>query len=151
MGIKVKGKLYSPNNIWSYFIGNYRYYFWYGGYWSRKFGLIAKLRKKMIREHIKEQIAWRIKWMDQKCFWAGSCKMCGCQTTALQMANKSCDKPCYPPMMSKKEWKWFWKEYPLGGYLSKDGDIWRPDNEGRPVSRAITYNQLKDYVLKNSH
>lgn len=28
--------------------------------------------------------------------------MCGCHTTALQMANKSCDKPYYPPMMSKR-------------------------------------------------
>jgi hypothetical protein len=31
--------------------------------------------------------------------------MCGCSTTALQMCNKACDKPCYPSMLSRKEWK----------------------------------------------
>jgi hypothetical protein len=45
--------------------------------------------------------------MDQECFFAGQCKMCGCQTTALQMASKACDKPCYPTMMDKKEWHRF--------------------------------------------
>ena len=42
--------------------------------------------------------------MDTKCYTAGECKLCGCETTALQMANKQCDKPCYPPMMSKGKW-----------------------------------------------
>lgn len=28
----------------------------------------------------------------------------GCTTTALQMANKACDKPCYPRMLTRSEW-----------------------------------------------
>ena len=43
--------------------------------------------------------------MDQECYNAGECKICGCQTTALQMADKACDKPCYPEMLSRKNWK----------------------------------------------
>ena len=42
--------------------------------------------------------------MDKQCYNEGQCKMCGCQTTALQMANKACDKPCYPSMLSKSQW-----------------------------------------------
>ena len=42
--------------------------------------------------------------MDPQCLAQGSCKMCGCDTTALQMADKQCDKPCYPPMYDKKTW-----------------------------------------------
>ncbi len=58
----------------------------------------------MIRDHIKEQIDYRIEVMDRDCYNQGSCIICGCSTTALQMADKACDKPCYPPMMKKKEW-----------------------------------------------
>lgn len=42
--------------------------------------------------------------MDKECYNSGQCKICGCKTTALQLANKPCDKPCYPSMMSKKNW-----------------------------------------------
>lgn len=45
--------------------------------------------------------------MDRTCFYNGECKLCGCQTTALQMANKACKKPCYPEMMNKIEWTCF--------------------------------------------
>lgn len=61
----------------------------------------------LIRRHIYEQILWRISVMDKECYDNGACKICGCQTTALQMANKACPKPCYPEMMNKKEWKKF--------------------------------------------
>lgn len=60
-----------------------------------------------MRKHIREQIDWRIEVMDKECYNAGSCKMCGCETTALQMANKACDKPCYPKMMTQWEWDWY--------------------------------------------
>lgn len=93
------------NDIFAYLLGNYREYFYYGGWWSRKFAFIAWLRKRMIRKHIKEQIAWRITVMDIDCYSNGSCKICGCDTPALQMANKACDKPCYPKMMNKEQWK----------------------------------------------
>jgi len=57
-----------------------------------------------MRKHIREQIEFRIYIMDHECYEQGSCKLCGCPTTKLQMANKACDKPCYPEMYSKKEW-----------------------------------------------
>ena len=48
--------------------------------------------------------------MDPECYEEGYCKMCGCNTTALQMADKPCNKPCYPKMMGKKDWENFKKE-----------------------------------------
>ena len=51
--------------------------------------------------------------MDKQCYEEGQCKMCGCQTTALQMANKACDKPCYPSMMSKRDWKDTKDDFPM--------------------------------------
>lgn len=45
--------------------------------------------------------------MDKECYYSGSCKMCGCGTTELQMCDKACEGECYLPMMSKREWKWF--------------------------------------------
>lgn len=42
--------------------------------------------------------------MDKVCYKQGSCTMCGCRTTALQMANKACDKPCYPKMVDSYKW-----------------------------------------------
>lgn len=80
-------------NIFAYIQGNYRYKLFY----SPRF-------KFLMRLHIFEQIAIRIMSMDKKCYKDGQCRMCGCSTTALQMANKACDKPCYPPMMNKKNW-----------------------------------------------
>lgn len=81
-------KRYNIVNIYSYFIGNYRYKLYYSKY------------KFLIRKHILEQIEYRINSMDQECYNNGQCKICGCKTTALQMANKACDKPCYPKMMN---------------------------------------------------
>jgi len=63
-----------------------------------------------MRTHIVEQIQWRIAKMDVDCYTEGSCKLCGCETPALQMANKACDKPCYPEMMTKKEWQKYLKD-----------------------------------------
>ena len=59
--------------------------------------------------------------MERGCYTSGSCMLCGCSTTALQMARKSCDKPCYPPMMSRSKWKSF-----KGGLVLQDvkGIIW---------------------------
>lgn len=73
--------------------GNYRYKLYY----SKWFGWL-------MRNHIREQIDARIRSMDTVCLSQGSCKLCGCQTTHLQMANKACDKPCYPPMVDSYTW-----------------------------------------------
>ena len=80
-------------NVYSYIIGNYRYQLYYSKYFSW-----------LMRTFIKRQIAIRIKSMDEECFNNGQCKMCGCKTTALQMANKACNKPCYPSMLSRNKW-----------------------------------------------
>lgn len=80
-------------NIVAYITGNLRYQLYYSDF------------KFLIRKHIREQIDWRIEIMDKECFNNGSCTICGCSTTALQMANKACDKPCYPKMMNRRQWK----------------------------------------------
>ena len=79
-------------NIIAYIQGNLRYKLFYSNF------------AFLIRPHIREQIEVRINSMDPICYGNGECKMCGCQTTSLQMANKACDKPCYPRMLSRKEW-----------------------------------------------
>lgn len=59
--------------------------------------------------------------MDSTCYSQGSCKLCGCTTIALQCANKPCDAPCYPTMMSKSKWKYF-KEGK--GLFSDSNGLW---------------------------
>lgn len=85
-------------NIIAFIVGNIRYRLYYSKFLF------------LIRRHILEQIRFRIKVMDRECYVRGSCVMCGCTTTALQMANKMCDKPCYPPMMKKKIWNKFYSD-----------------------------------------
>lgn len=82
-------------NIIAYIQGNLRYKLFYSNF------------AFLIRPHIREQIQVRINSMDKQCYNEGQCKMCGCQTTALQMADKACDKPCYPEMMDKVTWNKF--------------------------------------------
>lgn len=108
----------SLSDIWHYLLGHYRYKLYYNRKQELKdhnalksklgFDILTNPPKHfLMRQHIYEQIIKRIQWMDRECFDQGSCKICGCGTTALQMANKSCDKPCYPPMMNKRDWKEF--------------------------------------------
>lgn len=80
-------------DICNYLLGNYRYKLYYN-----------ERLVFLMRDHIYEQIAFRISVMDRDCYHNGECKKCGCSTTALQMANKACGKPCYPAMMNKKRW-----------------------------------------------
>ena len=88
-------------NIIAYIQGNLRYKLYYS-----KFAFL-------IRPHIREQIEIRINSMDKQCYDEGQCKICGCQTTHLQMADKACDKPCYPNMLSKEQWYVINKNYPV--------------------------------------
>lgn len=80
-------------NIFYYLQGWLRYHLYYSRYFSW-----------LIPLHIHQQIDARINSMDKECYMSGSCKLCGCATTALQMANKACDKPCYPAMIKKEKW-----------------------------------------------
>ena len=88
--MKIKG--IEIKDMYAYIQGNIRYELFYSKF------------KWLLPKHIEEQIIYRINSMDIDCYNEGSCKMCGCKTTALQMANKACDKPCYPFMLSKKSW-----------------------------------------------
>lgn len=81
-------------NVISYIQGNIRYKLFYSKHW-----------RWLLCNHIEEQIEARIVSMNPQCYEQGSCVICGCTTTALQMANKACDKPCYPTMMSSLNWQ----------------------------------------------
>lgn len=94
MSSSIKELIKNVNNIYHYLLGNYRLKLFYSEY-----------GRYLIRKHILEQIEFRMKVMDRECWNKGECKMCGCETPALQMANKPCDKPCYPEMLSKTAWK----------------------------------------------
>lgn len=107
--MKVTAKV-NIKNVIAYIQGKLRYKLYY----TSNF-------KWLIRKHIREQIDTRIASMDRDCFNQGQCKMCGCETTALQMANKACDKPCYPKMLSKKQWK-ILKDNKI---ILQDGKVWQ--------------------------
>lgn len=120
-------------NVKSYIEGTLRYNLFYSKWWVW-----------LIRPHIYQQIQLRIIVMDKDCYDSGACKLCGCSTTALQMAQKACDKPCYPPMMNRRIWKRFKK-----GFMYPDdklGLIWLYINENR-----IECFNLEDYVGKSNH
>lgn len=102
-----KGELLQDSK--EYLLGNYRYILYYSPF------------SFLLRTHIYQQIEYRLKWMDRDCYNEGSCKICGCQTVQLQMANKSCDKPCYPRMMNRKDWKRY-NSYNIVVQKNKDGD-----------------------------
>ena len=91
----LKGE-YNCAEIIDYFRGNIRHYLYYSNYMSW-----------LLPEHISDQINMRIKLMNPECYNKGECVVCGCKTLNLQMANKSCEDDCYPPIMSKKDWTGF--------------------------------------------
>lgn len=90
MKLKIKDVFY-------YIQGNVRYHLYYKG----------SILKCLLSQHVIEQFEWRLQQMDKECLNKGQCKICGCETTALQMANKACDKPCYPPLMNAFAWNRF--------------------------------------------
>lgn len=100
-------------NIKAYIQGKVRKYLYYSRF------------RCLLRSHIREQIHTRILSMDLECFWVGQCKLCGCETTALQMANKACDKPCYPKMLSKSEWQ----DMKKGALYIKDRITWKLEKD----------------------
>lgn len=125
----MKSKINLENAV-SYIQGNLRY----KCYYSNNF-------KWLIRKHIKEQIKSRIISMNKTCYLQGSCTLCGCLTTALQMCNKPCDKPCYPKLMSKKEWRKL-----KGGSLFNDNSnntTWSLNGELKFVKRRTINSKNK--------
>lgn len=94
-------------DVWFYVQGNFRYKLYYSRY------------KWLLRKHIREQIEFRIQIMKPECYAQGSCVECGCETTMLQMAYKSCDAKCYPVLMGAGDWKHFKRSYLRGGVLTR--------------------------------
>lgn len=122
-----------PIDMWHYIVGNYRYRLFY----SKGVKKAYNSRHSLMRQHIWEQVVYRIQEMDKECYRNGQCKHCGCATTNLQMASKRCEGICYPTMMGKEDWK----RYKMGGiFIEKDG-AWitrkMPGNE--LVSKHIFY------------
>jgi hypothetical protein len=109
-------------NILAYNIGWFRYNLYY-----------SKHFKFLIRKHILEQIDVRIESMRAECFYSGSCIMCGCTTTALQMANKACEGDCYPKMMSRRKWK----------ALKSDGYVLAKDKNDNKIIWELENNKFK--------
>ena len=99
------------NNIKHYVIGWFRYHLYYSSFHG------------LIRKHIREQIDARINSMNEECYLTGSCIKCGCATTALQMASKSCEGDCYPPLMSKKSWDKL-KNFKNTGFYRTEDSLW---------------------------
>ena len=148
----MKNNRYTLNNILNYIQGNVRYQLYYS-----KFAFLIPI-------HIREQIDARINSMDKQCYLEGQCKMCGCSTTALQMCDKACDKPCYPPMLNKEAWEKFksleyfpfgdmwWKlEYMKGDlyFMMKDKVELFKDEEGilenERVLQSINLNNHREF------
>ena len=106
-----------------YFIqGWFRHYLYYGNYRNDRLAYKAMYLKEipnpllikwnsfvhnLLSISIRQQIEKRIK-SSQTCIEKGQCIICKCDTPALQMANKACDKPCYPAMINKKDWEEFY-------------------------------------------
>lgn len=71
--------------------------------------------------HIYEQIIWRRTQVianSPRCWYSGSCKVCGCDILGKTMEDRACSivehpdllakrQPCYPEMMDAAKWKEF--------------------------------------------
>lgn len=130
--VRPKKKKITLNDIYSYLQGWYRYSLYYS----------SGPRKFLMRKHIRRQIDARIDSMNRECYNSGSCIKCGCATTALQMANKSCEGFCYPPMMNYSNWK----------YAKEGAKIIRDDSSGKYWSISylpeLENGKFKRMVLK---
>lgn len=81
--------------------------------------LLYKYCKFLLPLYIKEQIEFRINYMNRFCYYRGKCISCNTNVNILQTAVKSCNYSCFPSIMfSKYEWNLF-KD---GGYAFLDID-----------------------------
>lgn len=75
-------------------------------------------------KHVEEQYYWRIQQVAEEspeCLENKECKKCHCAIPELFMADKACENnpPCYPEMMSKKQWEEF-TDVHYGGSLEEN-------------------------------
>lgn len=130
--IKLATFKYSLSDILDYLRANVRYKIYYSG--------VSIL---LMTEHIREQIDFRINiMMDKECYNSGSCKVCGCTTTHLQMANKMCEGKCYPTMMTK----WEWEMFKRGSNIIDDDCEWV---NRKPTTLFRPYH--KQYIIRRDH
>lgn len=122
-------------DVWYYLQGNYRYKLYYNDY------LVF-----LLRGHIKEQIKFRINVMNAACYERGECIKCGCQTTMLQMCNKTCEGYCYPPMMTKKDWIRFKQGYQCCNW--NDSYIWLYRDNGVETYKLADDKNGYDLIYK---
>lgn len=109
----------SPKDAWYYVQG------------SLRFKIYKSKLRWILRRHIIEQVEWRRDQAALPCFRNGTCFCCGCNTPAVFFAHKGCavgkaryakecrskgENPCYPALMSKKDWKVFDKTVPENRY-----------------------------------
>ena len=113
-------------NSWYYLQGNIRYYLYYSDF------------KKLISNHVLEQIHARIASMNRECFITGSCVNCGCKTTHLQMCNKNCED-CYPKMLNKIDWDLL-KLY--GYYVDELNTLWKYDIKTNLIKKDLKAPQI---------
>jgi hypothetical protein len=101
--------------------------------------------KWLIPKLIRKQIKFRIDFMDKQCYLNGACLKCGCNTPALQMANKQCPKPCYPPFMSKLTWRYFTSEQPV--YFGKNTWQLKVESKAQPKENIIHFVKISTLYL----
>ena len=118
------------NDIFAYIIGNYRHWCYDNGY------------KFLLRLHIIEQYEFRLTKMNPECYSSGSCIKCGCDTPALQMANKACKGGCYFEMFGKKRWEEFKLRIELRERHKNSINF-------NPIGLPLTPNEAFDHTKKN--
>ena len=57
-----------------------------------------------VPDYIMEQIQYRLSEMDINCLERGYCP-CNCSVPEKQYEDRSCERGCYPDMMSKEDWE----------------------------------------------
>lgn len=82
----------------------------------------------------KLQLEFRHKVMRKECYDNGTCIKCGCTTTALQGAKKSCKGNCYPKWINRNK---FVKEFVLVSYIKSENS-----------EQLICKYKLKDEIVK---
>ena len=68
--------------------------------------------------YLDEQFYYRITKMDGMCIKNGMCP-CQCEVPAKQWEDRACEKNCYPPMLTDKEWTNFCLDQKQKGNLTK--------------------------------
>lgn len=112
-------------NIRAYIQGHVREKLFYSKRWN-----------KLLSLHIFEQINYRLFVMKKECFSNGECTECGCDTPALQMADKPCEGKCYPAMLNETDWFIYKREYNI------EFRYWNP-SKPREFELRVTHKTIR--------